>query len=793
MFMNQSGASVATLEDLLSCHDEWFIHNAYHVLLGRSPDPEGMEYYLARIRVGISKVEILAQLLLSKEGKSRLVRIAGLDEAISRHKLLKIPLIGVLLRLVGMEQADRYLKQDLRSFENIFIAPIVDRYQAFLQGETEISRKLAQGYLRFHLDTPHIGLVNVVKDSCVVSGWAVDLHDHLAVKVRVVVGQAIHIPNSKQREDVQREFAHVCELPLGTGFSCVLKLPIGMHRMRIEVEGADGSWISVRKTLLLRIPGKARVQSRKPKLSYSDWVRLEQKQLIEEIPNIKRNIGAMLDKPAFTVIVDTRQGSYGLKNTIQSIRSQLYPRCDVRVISATTAPHVPDDVKVLKDMSLSDIWGDFIIVMQSGQLLASNALYEFSAAINQQPDIDLIYGDEDSLSAWGSRSYPFHKPGWSPDYLETFNYIGFTACFRTSIARGCFDNSRLYNLVLQFTECTTRVLHIAKILGHNSKRLWITKAESAKTVAHNIAALSDRLSRTGRHGVVSENELHKGCYDIRLNLKHNPLVSIVIPTAGKTVTVENRRIDLIVNVIGQIRNTSSYKNIEIIVVDNGDLSPTQLSFLADSKCKLITYTNPVFNIAKKLNLGASIAKGELLLLMNDDIEILTPAWIERLLEHFEKPHVGVVGAKLVYPNQETQHVGVVQPFGNPDHVRRSFARNDAGYFFSTCGVRNFSAVTGAVMMSKTSIYREVGGYTDELAVCFNDIDFCMKVGRKGLTVVYTPRAELIHMESLSRVVELDMKELAWFHKRWSTELVSDQFYNDRFLTVEPPTFVPCVN
>ncbi len=757
MFMNQTGAAVATLEDLLSCHDERFIHNAYHVLLGRAPDPEGSRYYLARIRAGISKVEILAQLLLSKEGKSRLVRIAGLDEAISRHKLLKVPLIGVLLRLVGVVQAERDLKQGLHSFENLFFAPIRERYQAILRGETEVSRKLAQGYLRFHLDTPTIGLVNVVKDSCVVSGWAVDLEDHSAVKVRLVVGQAIHNSTSKQREDVQREFAHICELPLGTGFSCVLKLPIGVHRMRIEVEGVDGSWITVRRALLLRIPGKTPVQSRKPKLSYRDWVRQELKQLDAEIPIIKRNIRAMVEMPAFTVIVDTRQGRSGLKDTIQSIRSQLYPRWDVRVISAGTALHLPDEMKVLEDMSLSDIRGDFIIFMQSGQLLASNALYEFSAAINQHPDIDLIYGDEDSYNVWGSRSHPFHKPGWSPDYLETFNYIGFTACFRTSIARGCFDDSRLYNLVLRFTECTTRVLHIAKILGHNSKRHWIGTAEPAKTVAQNITALSDRLSRTGRHGVVSEHELHKGCYDIRLDLKQNPLVSIVIPTAGKTVTVGDRRIDLIVNVIAQIRLISSYKNIEIIVVDNGDLSPTQLSFLTDSQCKLITYTNPVFNIAKKLNLGVSIAKGELLLLMNDDIEILTPAWIERLLEHFEKPHVGVVGAKLVYPNEETQHVGVVQPFGNPDHVRRSFARNDAGYFFSTCGVRNFSAVTGAVMMSKASIYREVGGYTDELAVCFNDVDFCMKVGRKGLTVVYTPRAELIHMESLSRVVELDME------------------------------------
>ena len=126
-------------------------------------------------------------------------------------------------------------------------------------------------------------------------------------------------------------------------------------------------------------------------------------------------------------------------------------------------------------------------------------------------------------------------------------------------------------------------------------------------------------------------------------------------------------------------------------------------------------------------------------------------------------------------------------------LRRRFPRNDAGYFYSTCGVRNYSAVTGACMMTPASVYREVGGYSDELAVSFNDVDFCMKIRRKGLWVVYTPSAELIHMESLSRIVSLDMRELAWYHERWAAALAADQFYNERFLTVEPPTFVPCVN
>lgn len=680
-------------------------------------------------------------------------------------------------------------------FANEMRSLFANRAFDFLRGETKASRKFVQGPLRVCIDKPQIGLINIVENACVVSGWAVDLEAHSSAKVRIVVGKTLQYTHPKQREDVQQVFASVCKLPLDTGFASVFMLPFGVHRMRIEVERVDGSWITVCRALLLRMSGNSLMHRMEPRLSYNAWTRLQQKRLKAEIPDIKRHIDVMLHKPEFTVVVDMRQGAACLEDTLQSIRQQLYPYFDIRVLTGAgkAAPSLPEDVQPLKDASLLDIRGDFIVFMLSGQRLASNALYEFSGAINGYPDIDLFYGDQDFVTASSGQCDPFHKPGWSPDYLETFNYIGFTACFRASIARGCFDKTHMYDLVLRFAERTTRVLHIAKILGQDVKRCGEGEAAAANAVKMDLEALSGRLSRTGRQGSVHEHELHKGCYDIRLDLKRSPLVSVVIPTAGKTVTGGERRIDLIENVIGHIRDKSTYKNIEIIVVDNGDLSPTQVRMLAEAECKRITYSDPVFNISKKLNLGTSIANGELLLLMNDDIEILAPSWIERLLEHFEKPHVGVVGAKLLYPDGQTQHVGVVHNFGNPDHVRRLFPENDAGYFFSTCGVRNYSAVTGACMMTRASIYRSVGGYSDELAVSYNDADYCLKVRRKGLWVVYAPRAELIHMESQSRVASADTGEVAWYHQRWAAEIVSDEFYNERLLTVASPTFEPFIN
>jgi len=671
-----------------------------------------------------------------------------------------------------------------------YLEPLVD----FLCGVTAAWKKNKRSYLHVHIDKPN-RIFKFVDNSFAITGWGVDIDASTAAKFRVRIGKVVHQPRLQRREDVQRTYASLCELPVDVGFSVTPSLSMGIHRMWIDVESQDSGWIPVRHALLLRVPRILRWQ-RKRKFSYKSWNRIEQKLLKAELPEITRHIDVMLHKPKFTVVIDMRQSLVGWENSLQSICDQIYPYYELHaLVSAGTKLPSPleKEAKFHEEMSFNDVMGDFIIFIESGNILAKNALYEFANAINHSPEIDLIYGDEDRLSASGERYDPFYKPDWNPDYLETFNYIGFPACFRTTIARVCFDIAHLYDLALRFTERTTKICHVAKILGHGAQYQIVDKKALGIITTQNIAALKGRLSRTGRKGIVREHKLHRGCYEIQLDLKSEPLVSIIIPTAGKTVTAGNRKLDLITNIIDQIKNQSTYNNIEIIVVDNGDLSERQQQFLTDQGCERITYTETVFNISKKLNLGASIAKGELLLLLNDDIEILAPSWIERMVEHFEKPHIGVVGAKLLYPNGRIQHVGVVNNHGNPHHVRRLFPRDEAGYYFSTCGVRNYMAVTGAVMMTSSYIYRKVGGYTEDLAVSFNDIDYCLKVQENGFWIVYAPQVELIHMESLPRIPLADMGELAWYHTRWASQIISDPYYNEQFLSLAPPTFIPNVN
>ena len=344
---------------------------------------------------------------------------------------------------------------------------------------------------------------------------------------------------------------------------------------------------------------------------------------------------------------------------------------------------------------------------------------------------------------------------------------------------------------MRFTESTKKIKNIDKVLCHypqkNIREILFGNAES------NIISLKGRLKRTNRKGAVVEDETVKGCFHVSLELDHDPLVSIIIPTAGKTVAYRKRQVDLIQNVVKQIIKRSNYKNIELIIVHNGNLLSAQVRNLSKLGCKLILYSDPIFNISKKLNLGFKHISGKYLIIMNDDIEIINPFWIEKMLEHFSKSHVGVVGAKLLYPDKKIQHVGVIHNLGNPDHVRRLYPRDDEGYFFSTCGVRNFMGVTGAVMMTRSDLYKSLGGFSEELAVSYNDVDFCLKAYEKGFYTLYSPKAELTHMESQSRVAFADKAEVEYYKNRWASLTTFDCFYNEQVLDIQPSSFTPVLN
>ena len=527
----------------------------------------------------------------------------------------------------------------------------------------------------------------------------------------------------------------------------------------------------------LRYGMAAGYEPRSPTADYLIEILKEEQTFVFALPEIQQHISAMVIRPYFFVLIRGNDVT-ARKETEKSLQGQIYS--DWSLVDS------PVSIAGLVEDNRNYPW--YYVELEAGDRVHSSALYAFASVINASPTVDLIYADEDQLDEAGARNQPFFKPDWSPDYLESMNYIGSSACFRGRLAQSLVQQGcRGYDLILRFTEAAKKIEHVRQILFH--KKCGAAMPSASHEVAEDITALDGRLRRTNRLGEIRPVMENRRCYDCKISLSATPLVSLIVPTAGKTADLNGRSIDLVSNCLNAIRERSNYKKLEFIVVDNGDLNSRQRSFLRDYGAKLISFRESAFNVAKKLNLGASIATGELFLLLNDHVEPLTPDWIERLVEHFEKPHVGIVGAKLLYPDETTQHVGIVLNSCNPHHVRRFKPRNELGYFFSTAAVRNFIGVTGACMMTRAANYRNMGGYSEVLAVSYNAADFCLKTIERGLTVVYAPKAELIHFESLSRRRSLEIEEVQYFQKRWAHP-VSDPFYNELELTVAPPTFEP---
>lgn len=504
------------------------------------------------------------------------------------------------------------------------------------------------------------------------------------------------------------------------------------------------------------------------KATQENYRRLEQAELMGHIK-------VMTFTPTFLVWIDGEDDD-AVKQTRSSLLRQIYR--NFRLVSSL------NEVALLSEVSLSL---HYLLWLDAGDELSPEALYELASTLNGDPTLDLIYFDHEVALERGL-SEPFHKPGWSPDYLESFNYIGSAACFEASKAAKLVAKAdSRFDFVLRFTESSSQIKRLDQVLlrTHSS----MLEAPSPERNASNTRAIAGRLQRTGRKGRISASFHGANCYNIDIALRTAPLVSIILPTAGRIIDYGGRRLDLIVDCLESVIERSTYKNIEFIVVDNGDLDRDRLKHIKFDRIKFATYELPEVNIAKKVNLGASLAAGEIFLILNDDIEVLASDWIERMLAHFEKPHVGIVGAKLLYPDRTIQHAGIVICGGDPEHVRRGKPRDDIGYWFSNCCPRNYLAVTGAVSMTKAEYFWRMGGYEEGLPINYNDVDFCYKLTQAGYHVVYEPRAELIHYESASIDKSPRPGDAMLFAAKWAG-VVDDAFYSEYCLSKRPAMFEP---
>lgn len=440
--------------------------------------------------------------------------------------------------------------------------------------------------------------------------------------------------------------------------------------------------------------------------------------------------------------------------------------------------------------------GNYIALFDHDDLLHPAALYEFMVAICEK-GADFVYSDENTFHETPKDAYcPHFKPDFAPDTLRTNNYIcHFNAFSRELLLRAgkyfrpeC-DGSQDYDMMLRLTEQAEKIVHIPIILYYwRAHRGSVATDIGAKPYVIEAAhrALRDHLARVGLEGEVLDTVV-PSMYRIRYTLKATPLVSIVI--ANKDHTDD---LDLCLR---SIRNRTTYKNYEIVIVENNSTEEETFRYYDtlqnDPRIRVVTWSDGkgTFNYSAINNLGVREAKGEYVILLNNDIEILSPEWIEEMLMFAQREDVGAVGAKLYYPDDTVQHAGIgIGLLTLAGHYHRGFPRRHPGYMGRLIYAHNVSAVTAACMMIPRRVWDEVEGLDEGFAVAFNDVDLCMKIRAKDYLIVFTPFAEAYHYESKSRGLEDTpekrrrfMGEIDRFYDKWQDVLdAGDPYYNPNF-------------
>ncbi|MBB6252828.1 glycosyltransferase family 2 protein [Nitrospirillum iridis] len=471
-----------------------------------------------------------------------------------------------------------------------------------------------------------------------------------------------------------------------------------------------------------------------------------------------------------------------LEAAIRSVEAQWYPHWQlVLVDDASTdlatraALDLPRDprVTVLRSPKnqgiagatndgLAKATGDFIVFLDHDDELTADCLYELALCIAAH-DPDFVYSDEDKITEDGRYTQPFFKPDWSPDTMMSTMYTCHVSCVRRSLVeelgglRSEYDGCQDWDLVLRLSERTTRIQHVAKVLYHWRIIPQSTAADlQAKpyVVAVSERLRADTLARRGLKGTLEPLPQLPAYHRVRYEMRGTPTVSVIIPSRDNQA--------VLAACLESIRGKSSYDRYEIVVVDNGSREPATLGYLNRIRSwpgvKVIRHDAP-FNYSELNNLGVAAAAGDILLFLNDDTEVLTPDWLERMAGFAQLDHVGAVGAKLLYPGgSEIQHAGVLNIDAGPSHAFLRHSPDHYGYFLRNLLEYNWLAVTGACLMVERRKFEAIGGFDLRLPVAYNDIDVCMRLYEAGYYNVMCQAVQLIHHESVSRGLDFVSRE-----------------------------------
>ncbi len=550
--------------------------------------------------------------------------------------------------------------------------------------------------------------------------------------------------------------------------------------------------------------------------SYRHWIARHDRLGRADRAAIRAHVARLPAWPLISIIMpvhDTPEAF--LRQAIVSVRQQLYPNWELCIgDDASAAPHVSAilseaaavdprirferraeqaGVAAACNAALALARGEFAALMQADAVLAPHALYEVAVAIAQHPEAAIFYSDEDRIDATGRRTAPYFKPEFDPDLLLAQNLIGHFGVYRRALLtrlgglREGLDGAEDHDLALwAVTACgDERVQHIPAILSHVravDQTPADAEASRRRRAQASRRAVAEALAARGLPAALEVAPFAPDYLRIIWPVPHpTPLVSVIVPTRDRSALLEA--------CAEGVLNGTDYKRIEFLVVDNGSSEAATLELFErlkrDPRVRILHEPGP-FNYAALNNRAAAEAKGEILLLLNNDIEVIDPSWLHEMVAQAIRPDVGAVGAKLLYADGTVQHGGVVTGAGGvANHYNLGAARSDPGPFGALALVRQVSAVTGACMALRKSVFDAVGGLDAEnLAVAYNDVDLCLRIAEHKLRILWTPFAELYHLESVSRGFDISSaqanrfrREVEYMQRRWGARLQADPFYN----------------
>lgn len=546
---------------------------------------------------------------------------------------------------------------------------------------------------------------------------------------------------------------------------------------------------------------------------YESWILQNEKLTEDDRDLIRAHIDSFGKKPKFSILmpVYNTPAPY-LREAIGSIVSQLYQEWELCIADdASTSAEVgeilrscartDDRIKVrfrdanggisaCSNTALEMATGDWIVLADHDDTLAEHALYLVAEAVNRDPNLAIVYSDEDHIDEKGWRSCPYFKPDWDYDLFLGQNMISHLGAYRADLAREVggfregFEGSQDWDFALRVLEASggAGVHHVPFVLYH-WRQTSRTFSQTSKALACDAAqrAVRDHLTRTGQAAEATPSPL-SGFIQVRRFLPMpQPMVSVIVPTKGQS--------PLLRTCIDGLVKRTSYKNLEIVIVDNGSTGPDARAFLAGLRRRpgfVVLEDKGEFNFSRLVNRGVAASSGEICVLLNDGVDVINAGWLDELAVHALRSEVGAVGAKLYYADDTLQHGGVTLGIDGVAALQHRHAPRGAhGYFGRLQLTHSVSCVTAACLAVRRAVYDEVGGFDEKnLSVAFNDVDFCIRVREAGYQIIWTPHAELYHHESRLRGHEETPDkagrfggESGYMRDRWGDILDNDPFYN----------------